>query len=221
MTSKTLPAGQTRRSTKGRTFPRDPIVAADMALILDVCIPVTRGPVSQLVAARDRALLIMGWRAGLRIAELLAVEPRDLIDSPHRAVFVRRGKGGKQRFTALDLWGWDEIQKWARIREELPSGPLFCQIKRPNVGSRLSYATVRDQFVRMEERAGLTKRLRPHQLRHGMALEGRREGWDYGSLQAQLGHEDIGTTARYCRELDPWDELQPVLNRPAPMIPLR
>jgi integrase/recombinase XerD len=221
MTSKTLPAAPKRRSTKGRTFPRDPIVAADMALILDACVPATRGHVSELVAARDRALLVMGWRAGLRISELLAVEPRDLLDSPHRAVFVRRGKGGKQRFAGLDLWGWDEIQKWARIRADLPSGPLFCQVKQPNVGSRISDAYVREQFVRLEKRSGLTKRVRPHQLRHGMALEGRREGWDYAVLQAQLGHQDIGTTARYARELDPWDELRPVLNRPAPMIPLR
>lgn len=220
MTSTTLPARPARRSTKGRTFPRDPIFAADIQKLLPVIVPKIPGSwLSQMVAQRDRALIICGWRSGLRIFELLNLEARDLIPEP-RSVFVRRGKGGRQRYAGIDQWGWDEIQKWVRLREHLPSGPLFCQIKRPRAGARITDCYVRQQMVRYEQAAHLQKRFRPHQLRHGLATEMRREGMDVFTLKAQLGHLDLKTTERYAAELDPFHELQPVLDRRAPLVPL-
>ena len=74
---------------------------------------------------RLRGLIVVLWRAGLRIQEALALAEGDL-DHGRGALLVRRGKGGRRREVGMDAWGWDELQLWPERRVELPVGPLFC-----------------------------------------------------------------------------------------------
>ena len=57
---------------------------------------------------RLRALIVVLWRAGLRIQEALALAEVDL-DHRRGALLVRRGKGGRRREVGMDAWGWDEL----------------------------------------------------------------------------------------------------------------
>jgi integrase len=65
--------------------------------------------------ARLRALIVVLWRAGLRIGEALDLAETDL-DSSRGAVLVRRGKGGRRREVGMDRWVWSQLEPWTAIR---------------------------------------------------------------------------------------------------------
>jgi len=64
---------------------------------------------------RLRTLIVMLWRAGLRISEALALAETDL-DRRRGAVIVRRGKGGRRREIGMDRWAWEQIEPSRAIR---------------------------------------------------------------------------------------------------------
>jgi site-specific recombinase XerC len=68
---------------------------------------------------RMRGLVVVLWRAGLRIHEALALTEADL-DARRGAVLVRRGKGGRRREVGMDDWAWEQLQQWLDVRVELP-----------------------------------------------------------------------------------------------------
>jgi integrase len=76
---------------------------------------------------RLRGLIVIMWRAGLRIREALALAEGDL-DHRRGSLLVRRGKGGRRREVGMDAWGWEQLQPWLDMRRELPVGPLLCVI---------------------------------------------------------------------------------------------
>jgi integrase len=76
---------------------------------------------------RLRGLIVILWRAGLRIQEALSLAEADL-DHRRGALLVRRGKGGRRREVGMDRWSWDELHPWLDLRVELPVGPLLCVI---------------------------------------------------------------------------------------------
>ncbi len=84
---------------------------------------------------RLRALIVLLWRAGLRISEALALQESDL-NSSGGAVLVRRGKGGKRREVGMDRCAWQQLDPWLEVRRELPIGALLCVIPGPTAGRR-------------------------------------------------------------------------------------
>ena len=76
---------------------------------------------------RLRGLIVVLWRAGLRIHEALALNDSDL-DHRRGALLVRRGKGGRRREVGMDEWAWEHLQSWIDLRLNLPVGPLLCVI---------------------------------------------------------------------------------------------
>ena len=78
---------------------------------------------------RLRALIVVLWRAGLRIR---GARPQRVRSRPRRgSLLVRRGKGGRRREVGMDEWAWEQLQPWSAVRLELPVGPLFCVIHGP------------------------------------------------------------------------------------------
>jgi site-specific recombinase XerD len=76
---------------------------------------------------RLRGLIVVLWRAGLRICEALALAEADL-DPRRGSLLVRRGKGGRRRLVGMDDWGWEQREPWLQARVRLPVGPLFCVV---------------------------------------------------------------------------------------------
>ncbi len=70
---------------------------------------------------RLRAVIVVLWRAGLRISEALALSETDL-DRARGSVLVRRGKGGRRREVGMDPWGWEQLDAWLQLRASLPVG---------------------------------------------------------------------------------------------------
>jgi site-specific recombinase XerD len=60
--------------------------------------------------ARLRGLIVVLWRAGLRISEALSLAERDL-DPSRGAILVRHGKGDKRREVGMDEWGWEQLRR--------------------------------------------------------------------------------------------------------------
>src|ERR1700689_5103691 len=83
---------------KGRRYPADPPTVEEI-------IAVMRAAGAGLDGVRLRALIVVLWRAGLRISEALALAETDL-DARRGAVLVRRGKGDKRREVGMDSWAW-------------------------------------------------------------------------------------------------------------------
>src|ERR1700754_1901941 len=124
----TLPgfhAGRPPRNKEMR-YPADPPTIEEIVAVM-------RAAGMSVHGQRLRALIVMLWRAGLRISEALALAESDL-DPRRGAVLVRRGKGGRRREVGMDDWAWQELQPWLASRLKLPVGPLFCIITGPSRG---------------------------------------------------------------------------------------
>ena len=168
--------------------------------------------------ARIRALVVVLWRAGLRIHEALALAETDL--EPRRgSILVRRGKGGKRREVGMDDWAWEHIEPWRQIRAGMPVGPFLCVIHGATYGRAWSQTGARAELRRLAAAAGVRRRFAPHQLRHAHAVEMAREGVPLPVIQRQLGHAHLGVTSVYLQGIDTAEIIETIHSRRAPMIP--
>src|SRR5437763_2754692 len=123
---------------KGLQYPPDPPPVEEI-------IAVMRAVGETADGLRLRGLVVVLWRAGLRISEALALTESDL-DPSRGAVLVRRGKGGKRREVGMDRWGWESLQPWLQVRAHLPVGALFCVLRGPTRGRPCAPAGIRNQL---------------------------------------------------------------------------
>src|SRR5262245_28568525 len=113
-----------RRRKPTRRFPAEPLVLADVEALRAACS--RRAP----TGVRNRALLAILFRSGLRVSEALALFPKDL-DPAGRSVRVLHGKGNKARTAPLPTDAADAIDRWLECRERLRltgRHPLFCTL---------------------------------------------------------------------------------------------
>ncbi len=196
---------------KGQRYPADPPTVEEI-------IAVMHAAGTDAEATRLRGLIVVLWRAGLRISEALALNESDL-DANRGAILVRHGKGGKRREVGMDRWAWEQLAPWLELRAALPVGALFCVLRGPTRGRPWAPAGVRAQLHAASARAGVRRRFAPHQLRHAHAVEMSREGVSLLVIQRQLGHADLAITSVYLRGIDNTEIVHAVHERPAPMIP--
>ena len=196
---------------KGRRYPPDPPTVEEI-------IAVMRAAGDGHDGVRLRGVIVMLWRAGLRISEALSLAETDL-DSDRGAVLVRHGKGEKRREVGMDRWAWAHVEPWLQLRRALPPGALFCVVRGRTRGRPCAPSAIRAQLHRAARTAGVRRRFAPHQLRHAHAVEMSREGISLIVIQRQLGHADLAITSRYLRAIDSMEIIQAVHQRPEPMIP--
>lgn len=120
---------------------------------------------------RARALIVLLWRAGLRINEALSLTESDL-DAARGSILGRRGKGGRRRQVGMDTWGWEHLNQWIEVRLALPVGALLCVVDGPTAGRHWSATAARATLRHLAVSAGVRRRFAPHQLRHAHAVEG-------------------------------------------------
>jgi site-specific recombinase XerD len=145
---------------------------------------------------RLNALIVVLWRAGLRINEALSLIETDL-DHRRGSVLVRHGKNDRRREVGMDAWGWTAIEPWLAERVKLPVGSLFCVIDGPTRGRAWSASAARVELRHLALKAGVRRRFAPHQLRHAHAVELLHEGMPLPLIQRQLGHSHLSTTGTY------------------------
>jgi site-specific recombinase XerD len=200
-----------RPGNKGRRYPADPPRVEEIVAVM-------RQAGTDLYGRRLRGLIIVLWRAGLRISEALGLTESDL-EVTGGSVLVRRGKGGRRREVGMDEWAWDQLRPWLEARVSFPVGPLFCVINGPTGGGPWSSSQVRIALRRTAAQAGIRRRFAPHQLRHAHAVEMAREGVPLNVIQRQLGHVNLGVTSIYLQGIDSGEIIETVRSRRPPVIP--
>jgi integrase/recombinase XerD len=198
----------------GKRYPAEVLTAGEISRLIDACPCPRRWPSGM----RDRALIVVLWRSGLRIAEALALEMRD-IDRQAGALTVRHGKGNRRRVVGLDPMGMAVLERWldARAKLSVPAGSkVFCTIIHGQAGRPYQAPQARDMLKSRARKAGIEKRVHPHGLRHTCAVDLLREGLDVKLIQRQFGHSDLQTTDRYLDHLMPHQMISAMRRRDWP-----
>ncbi len=186
------PPGSKRRS---RRLPPEVLTDAEVCALMLACSRYAP------TGVRNRALIALLYRTGLRINEALSLHPKDL-ELADGSVRVLNGKGGRSRTVGLDPGAAAIIERWLDAWSHLGLGgrhPVFCTLR----GHAMAAAYVRVMLKRLGCRAGIDKRVHAHGLRHTHAAQLRAEGVDIAIISRQLGHSSITTTARYLDHLAP------------------
>ncbi len=188
---------------KGRRYPADPPTVEEI-------IAVMRAAGEDADAVRLPGLIVVLWRAGLRISEALALTERDL-DPARGAILVRKGKGGKRREVGMDRWAWGRLGPWLQLRATLPVGALFCVMRGPTRG-HMGTGRRPGPTASRPAQAGVRRRFAPHQLRHAHAVEMSHEGVPLLVIQQKLGHADLAITSVYLRGIDNTGSFMPSMS---------
>lgn len=145
---------------------------------------------------RNRCILELMYRAGLRVSEVCSLEPRD-IDLQRGTVRVVDGKGGDGTAYFDSASVAPLVEEWKRERKRRgigASAPLFCTLAGELVDRRYVWKMVK----RMSKRAGIDPaKASPHVLRHSFATELLEEGFNIRQVQEALRHADLSTTMTY------------------------
>ena len=158
------------------------------------------GAAGTTLALRDRALLEVLYGTGARISEAVGLDVDDL-DQVDGTVLLR-GKGSKERLVPVGSYARQAVAAYlVRARPELVSvstaastgGALFLNAR----GGRLSRQSAWAVLVKAAERAGVTRDVSPHTMRHSFATHLLDGGADVRVVQELLGHASVTTTQVY------------------------
>ena len=194
-----------RNGQPRRRFPPEILTDAEVCRLLDACDDL------QPTGIRNRALIAILYRGGLRINEALDLFPKD-IDHEAGSIRILNGKGGRARTVGIDPAAGEVVDRWLEIRSDLGvngTHPLLCTL----AGGRMGDAYVRVLLPRLGRKAGIEKRVHAHGFRHTHAAQLRAEGVDIGIISKQLGHRSIATTARYLDHIAPQQVIETMRKR--------
>lgn len=156
-------------------------------------------PNGHLKVLRDKAILELFFSTGLRLSELCSLD-RDLDLSKDE--FSIRGKGEKVRVVFLSDSAKDAIRDYLKNRKDLDE-PLFVQNSKNKTGTgRLTPRSIERIVKHYAIKAGISKKVTPHVIRHSFATDLLSNGADIRSVQMMLGHANIATTQIYTHVTD-------------------
>lgn len=138
---------------------------------------------------RDRLILRILYRCGLRVSELTNLKIQD-IDFDEGMITVRGGKGDKDRVVPVDADTLDMIEFYMAGAEE---GTLILSER----GEPLSTRQIERIVKKYAKKANIKKNVYPHMLRHSFAVHCLKAGMNLRSVQKMLGHSSLTTTQIY------------------------
>jgi len=160
----------------------------------------------ELKDLRDRAVLEMLFSTGLRVSELCSL-PRDIdLSSDELSI---RGKGGKVRVVFISDTAKKILREYLNARKDMDDA-LFIKIGgntpktmgKKGEGLGVTKRTIERVVKQLAIKAGISKKVTPHVMRHMFATDLLSNGADIRSVQAMLGHANIGTTQIYTHVTD-------------------
>lgn len=190
-------------NNKGERFPAEVLPRRELMDLMEAC------PTETPVSLRNQALIVVLHRAGLRISEALDLRPKDL-DAHAGTLRVLHSKGDKARTVGMDAKAFKLVARWIKARTKLGitniHAPLFCTAK----GGRIHTAYIRAMMPRLARKAGITKRVHAHGLRHTHAATLAANGLPINVIQKQLGHGNAAITSLYLDHVAPADVVSAV-----------
>jgi integrase/recombinase XerD len=187
--------GQRRRNRRPRRrLPPEILTNEEVCRLLAACAETPTG-------LRNRALIALMYRAGLRVGEALDLYPKD-VDPAAGTIRVLHGKGDRSRTVGVDAGALAVLEQWLAARRTLlvtDRNPLLCT----RDGRTIGQGYLRRLWGNLARAAGIAKRVHAHGFRHTHAAQLRAEGVDIGIISKQLGHRSITTTACYLDHICP------------------
>lgn len=146
------------------------------------------------LAIRDRALMELMYGAGLRLAEIVSLDVRDISLSKGDIRVI--GKGDKERVVPFAGLAREWVAKWLKVRGQLADGgepALFVS----KLGCRISARNVQKRMAEWGQKQAVTSHISPHKLRHSFATHMLESSGDLRAVQELLGHANLSTTQIY------------------------
>ena len=171
---------QIPRHRKQRKFP-EILSKVEVQNLFDVCDNL-----------RDKCILMTVYGAGLRLSEVASLKVSD-VDSKKMQLFIRNGKGSKDRYALLSQSNLEILRDyWKTYR---PKEWLFYS--RNHTGTHITSRAVQNIFHKYIEKTNITKKVTLHCLRHSFATHLLESGTSIFHIKQLLGHSDISTTCFY------------------------
>lgn len=142
---------------------------------------------------KHKAMLFTAYSAGLRVSEIVNLKIAD-IDSKRMQIFVERAKGKKDRYVNLSPVLVDILRSYLKNHKPRPQVFLF---ESDYTKKAYPTRTVQQIFANAKAKAGITKDVGIHSLRHSFATHLLEKGTDIRYIKELLGHFNIKTTERY------------------------
>ncbi len=150
---------------------------------------------NEFIQQRDRALVELIYSSGLRLAEVVALNLRD-IDWGDGMLRVVAGKGDKSRILPIGSAAMTALKNWLPVREPFvtPSEQALFITQR---GTRIGHRAVQTRLQQLSLQQGMDTPVHPHMLRHSFASHMLESSGDLRLVQEMLGHANISTTQIY------------------------
>lgn len=180
------PAKGVSAPKKSRPLPKN-IDVDEMGQLLDV-----NG--DEPLSIRDRAIMELMYGAGLRLAELVSIDVRDIELRQGELRVI--GKGNKERKVPFSGQAKEWLGHWLKVRSQLAKADekaLFVS----KLGVRISHRNVQKRMAEWGVKQGVNSHISPHKLRHSFATHMLESSGNLRAVQELLGHENISTTQIY------------------------
>ncbi|USD41026.1 tyrosine recombinase XerC [Vibrio sp. SCSIO 43135] len=146
------------------------------------------------LSIRDRAMMELMYGAGLRLAEMVSINVKDISLGAGEIRVV--GKGDKERKVPFSGLAQEWVAKWLKVRGSLANADesaLFVS----KLGVRISHRNVQKRMAEWGQKQAVASHISPHKLRHSFATHMLESSNNLRAVQELLGHENISTTQIY------------------------
>jgi len=145
--------------------------------------------INSLENLKHKLILKLLYSSGLRVSELINLKPKD-IDIERKIIYIRQGKGAKDRISLFPESIKEEFLKY--LLNDNPQNYLF----ESNRNKKYSTKTI-EKIVEKASKKAISRKIRPHILRHSFATHLLEQGIDIRKIQKLLGHKNLRTTQIY------------------------
>lgn len=192
-------------ANRGKTYPAQVLTAKEADAIIAACSP------RYSTGIRNRALLTLLRRSGLRVSEVLSLRASD-IDLDAHSIRLRATKSQKAQTRGFHPAAVMPLLRWIEERQKLGldvnGTPLFCTTEKDRAGHPLDASYVRKMMRERAQKAGVEKRAHPHGLRHTFAWDCVQAGMLITEISELLGHSSVAVTAIYLKHLTNGDAIR-------------
>lgn len=140
-----------------------------------------------------KTIFMLAYGSGLRIGEIANLRVED-IDSKNMRIFIREGKGNKERYTMLSKQSLEMLRiYWSKYRQNKRRGRIFLS----ESGAAITVGVIREHFRRYRKKAKLSEKVTMHTLRHCYATNLIENGATLIQVKELMGHSNIRSTMEY------------------------
>lgn len=140
-----------------------------------------------------KTIFMLAYGSGLRIGEIVNLREED-IDSKNMRIFVREGKGNKERYTILSKQSLEMLREyWKKHRQHKKKGKIFLS----ETGEEITEYVIRTHFRKYRNKAKLSSKVTMHTLRHNFATNLIEKGATIIQVKELMGHSNIRSTMEY------------------------